>query len=153
MCIKNNKKGFTLIEMIIYLAVSLLIILILSDIFIVSYKSFNKNINKDSCINSIENGIIAIKDISMDSRVIFKEKNNNSLVLYQKFKDFYCVQSIYKKNNQLIVEYSERYDNGGYKIKAEQTIIKNINDFYVYEKENLLYIKIIKEGKEYIICI
>ena len=153
MCIKNNKKGFTLIEMIIYLAVSLLIILILSDIFIVSYKSFNKNIKKDSYINSIENGIIAIKDMSMDSRVIFKEKNNNSLVLYQKFKDFYCVQSIYKKNNQLIVEYSERYDNGNYEIKAEQTIIKNINDFYVYEKENLLYIKIIKKGKEYIICI
>ena len=47
MCIKNNKKGFTLIEMIIYLAVSLLIILILSDIFIISYKSFNKNIKKD----------------------------------------------------------------------------------------------------------
>lgn len=153
MCIKNNKKGFTLIEMIIYLAVSLLIILILSDIFIVSYKSFNKNIKKDSDINSIENGIIAIKDMSMDSRVIFKEKNNNSLVLYQKFKDFYCVQSIYKKNNQLIVEYSERYDNGNYEIKAEETIIKNINNFYVYKKENLLYIKIIKEGKEYIICI
>lgn len=153
MYIRNNKKGFTLIEMIIYLAVSLLIILILSDIFIISYKSFNKNIKKDSYINSIENGIIAIKDMSMDSRVIFKEKNNNSLVLYQKFKDFYCVQSIYKKNNQLIVEYSERYDNGNYEIKAEQTIIKNINDFYVYEKENLLYIKIIKKGKEYIICI
>lgn len=153
MCIKNNKKGFTLIEMIIYLAISLLIILILSDIFIVSYKSFNKNIKKDSYINSIENGIIAIKDMSMDSRVIFKEKNNNSLVLYQKFKDFYCVQSIYKKNNQLIVEYSERYDNGNYEIKEEETIIKNINDFYVYKKENLLYIKIIKEGKEYIICI
>ena len=125
MCIRNNKKGFTLIEMIIYLAVSLLIILILSDIFIISYKSFNQNINKDSCINSIENGIIAIKDMSMDSRVIFKEKYNNSLLLYQKFKDFYWVQSIYKKNNQLIVEYSERYDNGAYKIKAEQTIIKN----------------------------
>lgn len=153
MCIKNNKKGFTLIEMIIYLAVSLLIILILSDIFIISYKSFNKNIKKDRYINSIENGIIAIKDMSMDSRVIFKEKNNNSLVLYQKFKDFYCVQSIYKKNNQLIVEYSERYDNGNYEIKAEETIIKNIDNFYVYKKENLLYIKIIKEGKEYIICI
>lgn len=153
MCIRNNKKGFTLIEMIIYLAVSLLIILILSDIFIVSYKSFNKNINKDSCLNSIENGIITIKDMSMDSRVIFKEKDNNTLLLYQKFKDFYWVQSIYKKNNQLIVEYSERYDNGAYKIKAKQTIIKNINDFYVYKKENLLYIKIIKEGEEYITCI
>ena len=136
MYIRNNKKGFTLIEMIIYLAVSLLIILILSDIFIISYKSFNKNINKDSCINSIENGIIAIKDMSMDSRVIFKEKYNNSLLLYQKFKDFYWVQSIYK-----------------YKIKAEQTIIKNINNFYVYKKENLLYIKVVKEGEEYIICI
>ena len=153
MCIIHNKKGFTLIEMIIYLAVSLLIILIISDIFIISYKSFNKNIKKDSYINSIENGIIAIKDMSMDSRVIFKEKDNNTLLLYQKFRDFYWVQSIYKKNKQLIVEYSERYDNGAYKIKAEQTIIKNINDFYVYEKENLLYIKIVKEGEEYITCI
>lgn len=153
MYIRNNKKGFTLIEMIIYLAVSLLIILILSNIFIVSYKSFNKNINKDSWINSIENGIITIRDMSMDSRVIFKEKDNNTLLLYQKFKDFYWVQSIYKKNNQLIVEYSERYGNGAYKIKAKQTIIKNINNFYVYKKENLLYIKIVKEGEEYITCI
>lgn len=153
MCIKNNKKGFTLIEMIIYLAVSLIIILILSDIFIISYKSFNKNINKDSCINSIENGIITIKDMSMDSRVIYKEKDNNSLVLCQKFKDFYWVQLIYKKNNQLIVEYSEKYNNGDCKIKGKQTIIKNIDNFYVYKKENLLYIKIIKEGEEYITCI
>ena len=111
MYIKNKKKGFTLIELIIYLAVSLTIILILSDIFIVSYKSFNKNINKDSNINSIENGIVAIKDIVMDSRVIFKENKKNSLLIYQKFKDFYWVQSIYKKDNNLIVEYNEQYFN------------------------------------------
>ena len=94
MYIKNKKKGFTLIELIIYLAVSLTIILILSDIFIVFYKSFNKNINKDSTINSIENGLVAIKDMVMDSRVVFKENKKKSLLIYQKCKDVYRVQSI-----------------------------------------------------------
>lgn len=155
MYIRNNniKSGFTLIELIVYLAVSLVIILMLSDIFIICYKSFNKNINRDSSINSIENGIIAIKDMAMDSRVIFKEKYNNSLVLYQEFINFYWLQSIYIKDKALIVEYSERYDSGACKIKEEETIIKNISDFSVYEKGNLLYIKIVKEGEEYITCI
>ena len=153
MYIKNKKKGFSLIELIIYLAVSLTIILILSDIFIVSYKSFNRNINKDSNINSIENGIVAIKDIVMDSRVIFKENKKNSLLIYQKFKDFYWVQSIYEKDNNLIVEYSEQYFNNVSIKKGKQAIIKDINSFYVYEKGNLIYIKIIKEGEEYIVCL
>ena len=153
MYIKNKKKGFTLIELIIYLAVSLTIILILSDIFIVFYKSFNKNINKDSTINSIENGLVAIKDMVMDSRVVFKENKKNSLLIYQKFKDFYWVQSIYKKDSNLIVEYSEQYFNSVSIIKGRQTIIKNINKFYVYKKGNLLYIKIIKEGQEYIVSL
>lgn len=153
MYIKNKKKGFTLIELIIYLAVSLTIVLILSDIFIVFYKSFNRNINKDRNINSIENGLVAIKDMVMDSRVIFKESDKNSLLIYQKFKDFYWVQSIYKKDNNLIVEYSEQYFNNVSIRKGRQTIIKNINNFYVYEKGNLLYVKIIKEGEEYIVSL
>lgn len=153
MYIKNKKKGFTLIELIIYLAVSLTIIFILSDIFIAFYKSFNRNINKDRNINSIENGLVAIKDMVMDSRVIFKESNKNSLLIYQKFKDFYWVQSIYKKDNNLIVEYSEQYFNNVSIRKGRQTVIKNINNFYVYEKGNLLYVKIIKEGEEYIVSL
>lgn len=153
MYIKNKKKGFTLIELIIYLAVSLTIVLILSDIFIAFYKSFNRNINKDRNINSIENGLVAIKDMVMDSRVIFKESNKNSLLIYQKFKDFYWVQSIYKKDNNLIVEYSEQYFNNVSIRKGRQTVIKNINNFYVYEKGNLLYVKIIKEGEEYIVSL
>ena len=110
-------------------------------------------INKDSNINSIENGLVAIKDMVMDSRVVFKENKKNSLLIYQKFKDFYWVQSIYKKDSNLIVEYSEQYFNNVSIIKGRQTIIKNINNFYVYKKGNLLYIKIIKEGEEYIVSL
>lgn len=149
----SRKRGYTLIEVVIYLALSILITTLLFEIFFSINNIFLKCLNRSNNLNSIENTFISIYDISRDPRVVKMEKKNESLKIYYstEINNNYEVKHIKKNDKDLVVEYYQ-YKNG-VDITSErrsEKLMLNIDDFKVYKKKNVIYIKVIKDSDEYI---
>ncbi len=149
----SRKKGYTLIEIVVYLSLSLLITTLVFEIFIGVNNIFLKCLNRSNNLNIVENTFISIYDIARDPRVVKMEKENESLKIYYstEINNTYEVKHIKKNNKDLVVEYYQNKDGIDIILgRVSEKLMLNINDFKVYEKENVIYIKVIKDSDEYI---
>lgn len=149
----SRKKGYTLVEVVVYLALSVLITTLVFQIFLGINNIFLKCLNRSNALNTVENTFISIYDIARDPRVVKMEKKNESLKIYYstEINNTYDVKDIKKNNKDLVVEYYQNKDGVDVILeRRSEKLMLNINDFKVYKKENIIYIKVIKDGDEYI---
>ena len=143
------EKGMTIIECMVWISLMMIITSILAKLFInVNYifaKCEEEQIN-ESDINDL---FINIERFLSEDGVQKIDFTNNSLVICKGTKDkTFKKEVISKQENEIIIKYYDITDFEDY--NARNTLAKNIDDLKIIKKEKLLYITVLKGGKEYI---
>lgn len=157
MNITNKRAGFTLLEIIISLGISislLLVVVKLSSSVVNQYLADTKvsitDNNFDNAMLNLDNTINGY----MVSNIECDENNKKITVKYETDieKNYYKLRTIYQNNNKLMLS-TTNYDVDGLS-KGENVILNNIKEFNVYKKGKLIYYEIIMDsGESRIRCI
>ena len=137
---RASTKGFTLIEVIAALFIISIVLSILGDSFISSYRNEKNNIKKFR-----EKGYINQAYSILDYAIAFQQKSlslSGSDIIITREDD--GVDRITVRGSDLVIKYDE--DNINY-------ILKDITSFNPVKKGNLLYINIGYKGEYYTRCI
>lgn len=150
---KYNKKGFTLLEILLYMSISLVILLIvtvvLKDIKQIYFKGIDKSIN----VNKIVEGFMIIDKLAKEDELIKVDMNSDSIKFYYTDEIGTLVKEIKKDGNKLIIKYYKKQGETYYSYGSPNDIIAGIEEFIVKKKGKLIYLSIKKEGELYIKCI
>lgn len=160
-CLK--RRGFTLIEIIVSIACTLIIGGLCITLILSSIKEYNEVTNKIIYMNKLDNCLLnidvlcnsnGIKDIRYEP-IYGNGIRGDSIVItyYENYKEEYIKDKvIYLLNDKIMVKTLEgknRLDETG-----NNVLIDNITSFKVYMKENLIYFYIkTKLGDEITRCI
>ena len=165
---KLRKGGFTLIECIAYIFISTIILSIITTITIDGYKHFIRRgefINRE---DEIDNAILSI-------RKIFNDVNNTDYIIKNNkieiIKEEQGIEEVNNKNNinkdlnvkskefevisgNLYVKYYSynEYENKR-KHETSNIILENVENFNAFKKRNLIYVDLIVDGREFLICL
>lgn len=150
MCKKH--KGFTLVECVVYMFLSVIIMIMAFKILFSSSNIFMETINKSIYINSINEGFLNMDRLIMDEKVVKISSDEDKIILYiGNEKGIYEIQEISRIDNNLVIKYFDIRDFTNY--TTRNTIVYSIDDFKVKGKGRLLYIAIKKGGNVYRKCI
>lgn len=149
----DRKSGFTILESIIYISISLIIITIGVTTFMNCYKSFSKVIEENRIYNQVYNTFNSVEMLCNKEGVFEIGAEGDKLVIYEALDSSgYKVRRIFKSGNELKVFHYVNY-GGIDNLTGNNPMLKNIEGFKVYKKDNILYLVITKGGEEYIKCI
>ena len=155
MSITSKNEGFTLLEIIISLGISVSLLLVIIKI--------NADIIGDYCNNSEEsilednfdNAMLNLDNLINGCLVSdIKVENNKITIKYDVDleKNYYKIKSIYLNNNKLMIS-TINHDSNGIS-SGQNVILNNVKEFNVYIKEALIYFEIITDsGESRIRCI
>lgn len=149
------KKGFSLIETLVYLVILTITMIISTSIFTNTLYVYKKAINKNLDINSINEGFLSISKISREKDTELIRVYENNIIFY---KNIGCNQKtlkvLKKSNNNLIIEhYIMNENNIVISYSSKNDIIAEVDDFKVIKKSNTIYILVVKNQERYIRCI
>ncbi|MBE6052019.1 MAG: hypothetical protein E7214_15580 [Clostridium sp.] len=154
----KKKRGFTLIECIIYIFIGTIITSISLKILVDTSIVYKKIVENSEDINNVESAFVNIERLFRNETIerinstedtieileISKNKDKTGKVHYEK-------EELLKEGKNLIVKYYDLINTPDYKMK--NVLLENISDFKVYKKGKLKYLVIIKDNKEYIKCL
>ena len=144
---KLRKGGFTLIECIAYIFISTIILTIITTITIDGYKHFIRRgefINREDIIKN--NKIEIIKEEQGIEEV--NNKNNINKDLNVKSKEFEVISG-----NLYVKYYSYNEYENKRKHETSNIILENVENFNAFKKKNLIYVDLIVDGREFLICL
>lgn len=149
------KRGFSLIETLVYLMILTITMTISTSVFTNTLYVYKKTINKNLEINSINEGFLSISKISREEKIVLIRVYENNIIFY---KDIGYNQKLLKvlkkdKNNLIVEHYIMNENNIVTSYNSKNDIIAGINDFKAKKKGNTVYILVIKNGEKYIRCI
>ena len=154
--IKN--KGYTLIEVVSVIAISIIVMSIGFTLLISTYKYYSNSIEDAVREDEVDNALINIDRLitrDMITEINVRDIDKEIEVVYSK---------IYGSDTLLNTKVI-KYENGKLVVKtydglrrsfllATNTILKDVREFNIIKKENIYYYKIIlKTGDEIIQCI
>ncbi|MCY6960470.1 type II secretion system protein [Clostridium brassicae] len=146
------RRGFTLIETTISLAIlSILLVTITSMLFgqISLYKHF---VEKDKCENYSKEALRFIQTQVQDIKNSEVEIDENKLIVRKENGDMNMIYKVPMKNNKnkIIIEYYKKIQS----VKKKVSIIENIEDFKIYRNKNVIFFSIEnRDGEKYEKCI
>ena len=154
-----HKKGFTLIECIIYMFIGTIIVSISLKILINTSISYKKLVNNLEDMNTVENTFINLERLFKDETIKkIIVSGDDKVEIYKRNEERYNIDQIpYEKaeiiklKNNLVINYYEFFTE--YKLQAKNVLIENIDDFKILRKGKLRYLIITKGGREYARCI
>lgn len=151
----SKKKGYTLIEVIVAIAISIIAMTIGTTLIITTYKAYINITEENIKADSIDNALLTIDRLLTGYMIMNIEPNiyNNEIkIIYLiDHKETIIKSKIVKYNNSKLLV--ETYSGSGGKAGVN-TILKDVKDFDVIKKENLYYYKItLNTGDEIIQCI
>lgn len=133
-----KKKGFTLIEVIIYISLLIVVLDCAFSIFIYFYKDYKNNIKLNSHRAHIDEIWIFLEGKIKEANT-YAEVYNDSMRLKKYDKNLSLTNSSYEvirlNGDKLIIEYYR-----GNTFQASNLIANNIEKFQVYRKDNLILI-------------
>ena len=165
---KKRREGYTLIECLAYILISSIILLIIMNLSIEGYKYSIYRIERLKREDEIDNAIL-------NMRKIFNEKDNtkykvvDDYIRILKEKDgfeevkneednkpstiFTNGKEIKLKNNELRVYYYyfDSKENGD--LKTSNLILKGVSKCKFFKKDNIMYMNLEIDSREYLICI
>ncbi len=142
----RKAKGYALLEVMLSIAISLIIAVILGDIIYLSIKDYKESMKiakeylyVSEALNFIDNEIHnETEDIEISGKSIYLKKKLSSPSSPNKMNIISLDGS-----SRVVIQYLE-YDF----LKSTNTILRNVEDFNLTKKNNLIYIKItLKTGK------
>lgn len=150
---KYKKKGVTLLELVLYMSISLVISLTAISIFTELRKVYFKSTEESINVNKIVEGFITIDNLAKDKELEKIEMKSNSLKFYYNGNLSYIVKEVIQDNDKLIIRYYIKQGDIYLSYGAPNDIIAEIEGFNVNKKGKLIYITIKKKGELYIKCI
>lgn len=148
----KKNRGFTLIECIVYMFLSVLIMAMGFKLLVTVTNVFFDTVNMGLDLNSINEGFLDIDRFLRDNKVQKIESDENKLVIYKGDNKNICeIQEISKLDNNLVIKYFDIRNLSKY--TTRNTIVSNISDFKVKTKGKIIYLTVKKGGNEYKRCI
>lgn len=145
----RNKKGFTIIESIVYIFLTTLVLLEGIRCITNFYKGYIENKNISIAYNEMQTFYLNLDSILKEDEKENIEVHDNYLLIYRNVESELKSKMIIREKNSLVVKYFD-----GENPKGKNTLLLNVSDFKVIEKENLIYTIIVnKDGKEFIRCL
>lgn len=128
-----KKKGFTLIEMIIVMAIMSLMVGIIGSILITYSKSYKNSVLQNRSFNYLNEAIALIeKEINREANQI---ETNNNVIKLNYFKDN-MVRYIKRINSNIFLIHASGHT-------YKNVIIDDIKEFIAVRLNNTIYIKIV----------
>ena len=149
----RKSKGFTLLEIVIYMGLSLIICLIGYKLVMQVKNIYLKSIEESLSLSSVEEAFITIDKFAREVEVIDISNTNNKLVINKGYytDDSYEKRIIEESEGNLLIKYYDSKDKLDYKGKS--TLITNISNFNVISKGKLIFITLKKGGVTYTKCL
>ncbi|WP_286172867.1 prepilin-type cleavage/methylation domain-containing protein [Caproiciproducens sp. MSJ-32] len=152
--LKDKKKAYTLIELVIAIALELIVLGVSFQIILTAYKSY-KIYNEKSIINdSFDDAQLNIDRLLKNEMIENIEIIDNEIIIY--YKEKHSESSVYKKlirldslNNKIIIETF----NNNLRIGVN-VVLRNVSEFTIINKENIYYLIITNlNGEKRIQCL
>lgn len=165
---KKRRKGYTLIECLAYILISSLILLVIMNLSIEGYKYSINRAERLKREDEIDNAIL-------NMRKIFNEKGNTNYKIvddyirilkekdgYEEAKNeddnkdatiFANGKEIKLNNKELRVYYYYFDSNENGNLKTSNLILKDVSKCKFFKKDNIIYMNLEIDSKEYFICI
>lgn len=155
----NYKKGYTLIEVLVVIAIVLLLGGVTITLSIESIQDYFVNIDKcyfedkfDNALLNIDticnsNGIVSIEEnVTFTDKLTKDIKSKNIVVTFKDKNERLKIKIIHLNDEKLMVR-TLNYESGIVSV-GNNIMLDNVNNFDVIKKENLIYysIKIKKSG-------
>lgn len=149
----TKKKGISLLEILVYLSLSVVVILLTTSLYIKVQKNYYDNITENKNLNSIAEGLITIETMVKDEDVYKIESTNSNLKLYLISEGQSMIKEIKINNDRLMVYYYKLYYESYYLYGSPNVLIINIKEFYIIKKGNLIYLNLKINNENYTKCI
>lgn len=150
-------KGFTLIEVMISISIASIVLFITVKIGATLITNYLGSVKENIERNNIDNALLNIDNLVNCSLIEEIQCDFDKNIINVKYttdikKNYYKIKTIELHKANLVVS-TINYDSDG-KTKGENTLLKNVKEFNVIKKENLIYFEIVMASEErYIRCI
>lgn len=163
------KRGYTIIETMVYIFIGSIILLILGNLTITAEKNYIENVENLKREDEIDRGILNIRKIFneinisnfniYDNKVKIEKSSQSNEEIFEGKEEIAVslpVKSkvLLLKDEDLIVEYYSLYKNSNKeKLETTNLILKNVKDISFFYKGFLIYMKLHIDEEEYLICL
>lgn len=153
-CVRYRKsKGYTLLELVVYLSISIIILSLGIKCLFEGSRSLNFGINKVRNINKAINGLNSVEYLAKKDAVTEINVIGDDLLLYEEVEEkLFYIRRIKKVGTELKV-FHYLWQNGSQEDRGNYPIMKEIDDFKAVRKGNIIYLVVVKGGEEYIRCL
>lgn len=144
----RKARGNTLIEVIIYIALSLTIVTITTKILIDTMKIYNRCIEENYNLNIFSDFIINLSNIVIGNNVVNVELNNDILKIdyYAEDNKTLQVKKIYFNKDRVEIKYFNLEEN-------INVLLKDVDKFKFEKRGKLIFVLVEKNNEEYCACL
>lgn len=153
----RNKQGYSLVEVVIVMALASIITVMVVKGSLASVKEYTASVERCMNEDGIDNAMLNIDRLvntALINKISCNEEHDKIEIQYINDinSEYFNKKTILKVGNRLKVVTENNID--GIKTKGENILLDNVVAFEVYKKDQLIYFKIeMESGEERIRCI
>ena len=145
----NKKRGFTIIESLVYIFLTTLILVQGINLFVLMYKSYIETAKLTIKYNNCQNFYINLDNIISEGGIDQIIVDDNYILFSKDIKSNNLEKIIKSYEGKIVVKYVRANVT-----QTINTMLEDIDDFEIKKKGKLIYLIIHdKDGKEFIRCI
>lgn len=147
---KRKRKGFSLIEVIVTLAIFMIIMAVSVEVIVSTFTDYIVYLDKSIAMDSLDNCMINIDNILRGTYIKSIDDNENQIVVTAMLShnsESTSKKIIYLKGNNLMVK--TLINDQGDVSTGNNVLLKGVKNFEVITKENLIYFEITTMKGEY----
>lgn len=148
----KKKKGFTFIELSIYISLGLIVLGISLNLLISTMNIYKNTIEKNNFINTMDDFNINLDNIIKDNKVKRIFSDEDKLILYTLEDERVVIKKILASDNSIKVHYYEEISSKEVEL-TNNKLLDDISNFNVSQRGKLIFISFEKEGIKYKRCI
>lgn len=150
----KKKRGFTIVEAIVYIAIYTIISSLGIIILLNTRNIYYNTIDKRLASNSVNEAFITIDNVRKDSTEVSIDENNNTVSFKKKVNQTdFLLKILQVEKQSVIIKYYTASSGNSLFYDTKNEIISDIDSFNVLQKGKLIYIKVSKRGREFIMCL
>ena len=150
----KNRRGFTMIEAIVYIAIYTIISSLGIIILLNTRNIYYNTIDKRLASNSVNEAFITIDNVRKDSTEVSIDENSNTVSFKKKVNQTdFLLKILQVEKQSVIIKYYTASSGNSLFYDTKNEIISDIDYFNVLQKGKLIYIKVSKRGREFIMCL
>lgn len=144
----NHKRGFTVIESVIYVFIMSILMFIMISVFTFAYKNYIEILNKGLSLNYIEQYFLSLDNLITEGSIEAFDKDTQAFYIYRNND---LVEADAKRINKIKDKLIVTSFCGNTYQSTYNTLIEDVADFEVVLKGNIYYIVLnMKDGRKII---